>query len=215
LLYTNYAHSNTLTFSAVEEDLIAVKEISGILKEAYGKLDMKFRLRRLPLERALMYSNNGTTDGELYRISDINRDYKNLIMVNVPLFRAEIVGFVKKYKGKITGMDSLKGKKICIVKGLKITELMTQGMSPSVEFTFEKLFKALDQDMCEVAVTDKKEGVAFLKKHMKTSGIRIGSDLLASVRLYHYLNVKHKVLVPKITKVLKSMVDSGKLKRYR
>ena len=58
---------------------------SNILKPAYSTLSINTEFAPLPSSRSLVNANRGITDGEIARIEDINRQYKNLIRVPIAI----------------------------------------------------------------------------------------------------------------------------------
>jgi polar amino acid transport system substrate-binding protein len=69
--------AKTLNFSCIEQtpDI----EISRIvLSEAYSRLGIDIKIQELPGLRALIYANEGSTDGELFRAEGVEREYQNL-----------------------------------------------------------------------------------------------------------------------------------------
>jgi polar amino acid transport system substrate-binding protein len=65
LIFMTVNHSSPVDISA------------KILKEAYHQLSIDIEIRRVPGKRALHISNSGKVDGELLRISNIHKKWKN------------------------------------------------------------------------------------------------------------------------------------------
>ena len=67
-----------------------------ILEEAYKRIGVPIAFKNFPGERALILTNGGITDGELFRIDKLNEKYPNLIQVPVSYIPDEVVVFSKR-----------------------------------------------------------------------------------------------------------------------
>ncbi len=73
-----------------------------IPKTAYQKLGITVEINAFPSKRGIYLANDGKLiDGELSRISGIEKDYPNLIKVAVSLAYIDKVVFSKKHSFKI------------------------------------------------------------------------------------------------------------------
>ncbi len=98
--------TDELEFSASDDPIAMISE--RILKEAYQKLGIRMRTRILPAERALRHSNSGQCDGEINRIRQVNKKYKNLVLVPIEINYLEGVAFAKYGIQPIKNWQSLK-----------------------------------------------------------------------------------------------------------
>ncbi len=205
---------DTLVFSAVEGTRPAV--VAGeVLRRAYKQLGIGVEIRELPGERALMYSHEGKTDGEAFRISGIENEYPKLLRIDVPLRVDRIYLFVKRGKEfAVQGWGSIPaGTIIGYQRGVKFVEintvkygLKTLGVGRSVQ-----LFRMLDAGRVDAIVEGPAKGAKVVKELGLQEIARLEPPIHTSV-LYHYLHEKHAHLVPKITAVLKEMKASGELR---
>ena len=114
----------TITLSGTKGSVYDEFIFNQILREAYKKIGITAEINFLPNERALLYSNKGTTDGETARVLAITNEFPNLVVVPVPLRRIAIVGYSTKNEViPITGWESLKPYKIVFVRGSKILQI--------------------------------------------------------------------------------------------
>ncbi len=58
-----------------------------ILEEAYKRIGVPIAFKNFPGDRALILTNDGITDGELFRIDKLNETYPNLIQVPADIGR--------------------------------------------------------------------------------------------------------------------------------
>lgn len=84
-----------LTLTKIEQDPVG-DVAEAVLEEAYQELSIKLKILFAPAKRALVISNSGEADGELNRIKGINKKFKNLIMIPVPINQLEGVVYTKK-----------------------------------------------------------------------------------------------------------------------
>ena len=66
-----------------------------IIEEAYRRIGVPIVFENLPGERALINTNDGKTDAELFRIDNINQRNPNLIKVPVSYIPNEVSAFSK------------------------------------------------------------------------------------------------------------------------
>ena len=83
-------------------------------------------------------------------------------------------------------------------------------MNPTYATESDQLMRMLEMDRIDVAVMDRGQGLASLRR-AGVEGIKILEPPLSRVPTYHYLHVKHAYLVPTITAALKNMHVSGRL----
>jgi hypothetical protein len=118
---TAFADVKTLTFpQVVEGEFAEVGE--NILEEAYGRIGIKVKFVYYPSERALIQSNSGYLDGEMYRIDGLDETYENLIKVPTSYLSAVHLVYAIDPHIEVNGYKSLKSKSIAFRRGLKVVE---------------------------------------------------------------------------------------------
>ena len=192
-----------------------VSEISErILTEAYNRIGFNLYIKRLPAERALIFSNEGQTDGETNRIKGINKKYTNLIMISAPVNYFEAMVFAKDLIPTIDGWDSLRPYKIGIRRGSKYAEKGTKGLNVDEVATYKQAFKMLSIGRIDVCVASRLSGLLVLKE-LNLTGIKMIEPPLEKTYLFHYLHNKNKYLVPKINNVLVKFQEEGLIEEIR
>ncbi|MDM8550323.1 transporter substrate-binding domain-containing protein [Desulfobacterales bacterium HSG2] len=202
-----------LNFSSIEgsvNTLISEK----VVTEAYRRIGIEVVVRQYPGLRSLKYSNEGETDGELFRIAGINNKFPNLLMVSVPVNRLEGMVFTKQTKFPVSGWDSLKPYKIGIQRGIKFSHKGTEGMNRSIRDSNEVLFRILNAGRIDIVVMARVNGLKMLRK-LKIPGIRALDPPIESYPLYHYLHKKNRHLKPEITATLQEMEKEGLIQKTR
>ena len=84
-----------LLFSTFASAFVADDVTEAVLREAYERIGIGIAVEKFPDKRALSMADKGVTDGELFRIANIGKDYPNLIMIPVPVSFFEGVAFTK------------------------------------------------------------------------------------------------------------------------
>ncbi|MCL9779934.1 transporter substrate-binding domain-containing protein [Vibrio sp. S4M6] len=202
------AASQTLTFSAIQGEAI-IPEAKRILTEAYSRLGYQINIRELPAERALLFSNSGKTDGELFRIKNIHTRYPNLVMVPISIVTGEDVVFARKgIDMRVDGFQSLNGYKIGIVRGIINAREVTKGMDVHVVSKYEQLFELLEKGRIDVIFLNRQKGLRYINQ-LKYKNIIMLEPPLSKLKLYHYLNVRHEDLISNLSNTLKQMKEEG------
>ena len=215
LLWPGFASAQPpLVFTGIENS--SYTEISErVMREAYGRLGIPVSFSRLPAARALVVSNSGKADGELYRIRNIHREYPNLIMIPVPIGVVEGVALTVKPEISLADWDRLRAHRVCIRNGVKFAEAGTRGMEVYIANSNDHLFAMLGKGRCDVIVMARLTSLALAQDFTRRSGKPVRYHLLQTYPLFHYLHRKNEHLVPVLTQVLKAMQADGTIARIR
>ena len=187
-----------------------------ILAVVYSKLGIQIQFVDGPAKRVLMESSEGHLDGEIQRVLDVQNEYPTLLAIQVPINYIEPIAFSKRANFLVPGWDSLRPYRIGIVRGVGSSERGTAGM-PQVEPTsnMEQLMLMLYADRTDVAVNDLFSGVLVLRKLGLQEIIHPLFPALQHIELYHFLNERHRALVPRVETVIRHMKSSGELANLR
>ena len=187
-----------------------------VIKEAYQKLGIDVQVKKFPAKRALMMSNRGESDGELYRISNIDKNFKNLIMIPIPVYTMEgVIATQQHTQPYIWDIEQLKSHGIVgRVRGILWSEQLTTGLNEVVADDYKTLLKLLELERIDVALGAR---LTLLDKLRESNieGITIQEPPLIEIRLYHYLHKKRADLVPEITKALRNMQQNNRINQIK
>jgi len=186
--------------------------VSEILKSAYNKLGIAVEIHYLPGKRALLYSNSGHSDGELFRIAGIEKTFRNLIRIPVALIELETIAYTRRNDIVIDGWSSLQPYKIGYLRGFKKAESMTQGMDVQLADQMSSLFKLLVNGSVDLIV-ESRIGGAYLIDPQIHLGVRPIEPPIDRFEIYHYLHKSNELLKPRLTKALQKMKSSGDVKK--
>lgn len=208
--------AKTLEFSSIEEtpDI----EISRlVLSKAYGKLGIDIKIQKLPGLRALIYANEGLTDGELFRAAGVEDDYVNLVRVKVPINTVDVVVITKNRSFEVTGWQSLKPYYIGVQSGITFIESSIskmEGLKVARVKSSSQLLRMLNNERIDAVVAPRISAILSLAD-LRFKTMTILEPPLQILPLFHYLNKKHQSLVPELENVLQKMEDDGEIKQIR
>jgi ABC-type amino acid transport substrate-binding protein len=181
----------------------------------------------LPGKRALAESSEGRADGEVHRIFEIGDVYPTLLRVPTPINYIEPSVFSKKHDFEVTNCVALQGYRIGIVRGVKHSQLCTQGMeNVFVGDDLTGVLRMLNAGRVDLLITARIAGRVDLLITARINGLLMAKELgldaikplsppLSRFWVYHYLHERHKDLVPTINAVFKAMQESGELETLR
>jgi len=212
-----------LSFSLLSQERLLVSRVEKdfnenymeiLLTEAYQQIGLDVDYIQYPAKRALYASNLGKTDGEMARIKGIDKEFQNLLMVEVPISSIDIVVFTKNKDIRVDGWQSLKPYSIAITRGIRVIERGTKDLEVSAFNTTEKILKLVSMGRYDAAILTRVDGLGYVKK-LNITNLTVLEPPLARVDLYHYLHKKHENLIPKINSSLLKLKESGRMKDIR
>jgi polar amino acid transport system substrate-binding protein len=188
-----------------------------VLAEAFKRIGYTLETQRLPAERALINANNGVDDGELMRVSGLQKNYINLIQVPEPIMTIDMVLFTKNRSAFVVdGWDSMRAQSLAIITGWKIMERSFAKLRGAVELikadNAKQLFTLLEKDRVDFIAYSNWSGLGYLKRH-NMQGITLLEPPLARPKFYTYLHKKHKKLVPKLAAAIREMKKDGAMQK--
>jgi polar amino acid transport system substrate-binding protein len=186
------------------------------LAVVYAKLGITVEFVDVPAKRSLIESSSGHLDGEVQRVLDVQNEYPTLIAVREPIGYIEPTAFVRKLKFSAAGWESLRPYRIGIVRGVGSSERGTAGM-PQVQATatMDQMMLMLASDHLDVAVNDFFSGMLVLRRLGLDGQVRAVMPPLQHIDMYHFLNERHRDLVPQVEAVIRDMRASGELQSLR
>lgn len=209
LLISNILLSKTYVFSGGTKATMHVIT-QKILLKAYSEANISTKFIYTNLEQSLINSNNGTYDGEIARIKDITKKYKNLVIVPISTITIEAIAFSKNKNLHIKSWDDLKNKNFLIVRGVKFIENATKDIKKEYADSFSEALKMLNDDKIEIVVVPKLSGLTSIYQN-QYKDIKMVSKSLKSVDLYHFVHKKNKHLVKILTPILQKMQDRNEM----
>jgi polar amino acid transport system substrate-binding protein len=183
--------------------------IDDLLGLALKRMGYGLRILTVPTERSLKMTAAGYADGEMLRTTAIESHFPTLLRVPEKLVDGEFVVFSHKLVDLNEGWQSLAGKSVGIVIGMKMIENKMPASALVTKVKDKKLlFTLLKRKRIDHAVFIRDTGQFYLYKN-NIKGVFVNTMPLDKVSGYAYLHPKHAALVPQLAKTLKGMKQDG------
>ncbi|WP_162901656.1 transporter substrate-binding domain-containing protein [Breoghania sp. L-A4] len=184
--------------------------LDRLFAEAFARLGVGITITRLPAERALMNTNAGIDDGDLFRVAGLEARYSGLVRVPESYYQAEFVVIARKDTPPIDGWSALKGRAVGFLNGLKIAEQRLSGIATTVEVdTIGQLFQMLQRARVDYIIIERQVGLRNLRRRRLEKTHHVQDHVLIRPDIYVYLNVRHADLAGPLADVLREMKASG------
>lgn len=215
ILFSTSSIAKTITLSRGHD--AAVQSFSEIvLLKAYQDLGINLNIIHTPVGRSLLLANNGEVDGEVSRITKIEKEYKNLIRVPVPINYVDIrmFSYNKKLLMHDTNISSF--YRIGCVKGVILIEKIITELGETCQSVtgFKQAVEMLNQNKLDALILPLSVGLHFKKVDPLFINSFYGKTL-AKEPLFHYLHNKNHTLVAKLTNILTKMEIDIYAKTYQ
>jgi len=183
--------------------------VDELLEQALERVGYSLRVLTVPTERSLKMSASGLADGELLRTRAIEQYFPTLLRVPELLVMSEFVVFSRDAVDLKNSWQSLAGKSVGVIFGMKIIENKVPASALVTKVKNEKqLFTLLQKKRIDYAVFVKDIGRYYLHKN-NIKGLVVSDLSLESVPGYVYLHPKHAALVPRLSSALQAMKQEG------
>ncbi|XXJ19663.1 substrate-binding periplasmic protein [Desulfovibrio caledoniensis] len=183
-----------------------------ILHEAFKRLGYEFQLHSYPGKRSLQMSNEGLTDGEAHRIEGIDQTYNNLIRIPEVQQVIYTCAYTNRNIELPNGWSDLKRYRVAVLRGSIFATRMASKYAKQVQelSTHKQLLQFLDANRTDISIGSSvgMDDLLNSSQHYITH-IRKIEPPLASLKIYAYLNRKHKELVTPLAETLRAMKYDG------
>lgn len=183
---------------------------SRIITEAYRRAGYDVNILYLPGRRAIQTASSGKVDGEVSRIYEIGALYPDLIRVEVPYMRLRGMAFGIKKHIHIQQKSDLWGYRLGSLRGAVFSDMLTEGMDVTFINSPGQLLKLLVRDRLDIIVTNEIETMVAIAEEYPDAGIVALGPPLVDVPIYHYIHKSKAGRVDEISRILKTMVETGK-----
>jgi len=179
-----------------------------VLTEAFRRIGFRLNTVHLPPERGLLSANEGIVDGDVNRITGLDKIYKNLLRVPEKIRNSEFCA-LSKDASIINTPDELNKHVVGHIKGWKIFDKMMAGSKKVITANSpQQLFRLLKINRIDVALYDCVEGLE-LARRLNMKELQILEPAFIQTELFLYLNKQHASLVPKLSKALRDIKKEG------
>jgi ABC-type amino acid transport substrate-binding protein len=183
----------------------------AILERAYEQIGVAVEFSIVPAARALKESNAGVSDGDVARIANIQLTYENLRPVPTPIIHIRAYAFSRDTSVLIKSWDDLSTFKIGVLRGIRYSEIGTEGMNRTFYDSYNSMFNMLDKGRLDYAIGVHEQALQMINQNFPGSGIKEASSVLFEAPLYHYVHERNAHLIPKLDAVFQKMRDNGEL----
>lgn len=184
-----------------------------LAKELYKRLGFKIIFNKVPGERGLLNLNQGLDDGLLSRIAGLEKKYQNILPIMEEAVEWRFVAFTNKKDVKINSWRDFEAYDVAYLTGWKIFDINIKKYRSLTRVNKAKqLFKLLDHNRVDVVVYALQPGKWFIKT-LGIDGVHDLQPALAIKKKYFYVHKKHKELIPRAIRILKSIKKDGTYKK--
>ncbi|MEH6345359.1 MAG: transporter substrate-binding domain-containing protein [Bermanella sp.] len=201
----------TLRFSIIENSS-AMHYVIPVLKSAYKQLGIEVDFVEYPASRALFESRSGTLDGEAFRTIKFKDSAYKLIRIDVAIAEIEWWIYSKYLNFKIKGVESLQQYRVSTRRGVVVADKISDhAREKLIVNTYALALETLAAARVDLALVPKISAMSLLKD--KTLKVHPLKPAIRVDKVYHFLHIKHRDLVPKIQRVLQEMNQRGDLQK--
>ena len=183
-----------------------------IIQEAYLEIGIDARLKSLPALRSLEMAHS-TYDGEVGRLVEVIKQYKNLIPVPVQLLPLDLCVFTLEGDEEVKQWSDLTGKAVGIRRGVMYIEKKMRGHEDTLIVEhLEQAVGLLAHKRLDVVVAVELDFYNAVKAQ-RAKGVNIPPikvNRFERVWIHHCVNKKNKHLISALSKVLGRMVEEGR-----
>jgi hypothetical protein len=214
-LYPTFLQARDLmTFSTIQNSPYATIS-ENVMRIAYSRLETDILILDLPAERAILTSNLGEADGELYRIKNVQLKYKNLLMIPEPIGKLEGVAITWNKNISMVSWDELSSQKVCFRRGVKFAEIGLSNMKALSVDSNKQLFELLKKKRCDVIIIARITSIPMVIDYIKTQKAQLYQSVLQTYPLFHYIHKKNAHLTENLNNTLKNMRKEGLMDEIR
>lgn len=212
LFLSQKSYSSEKTVSTVDENFTVMDAAEQVLRKVYSKTGMTLKVKKFPGSRSLIVSNNGGVDGELARISGIEKKYTNLYRLPYPIGFGELVLFSLRDVSKIRDVKTVGGSSFGYYRGMAAADRILKDENAYKIKAIGSLFSMLTLGRLDHILILKSDGLRYLENNKLDIPIYYSQHILKEP-VYHYLHKSNSSLIKKIEQQLKAMHNSGELMR--
>lgn len=198
------AAEQRLRFTAVD-GMRRNEQAHTLLSRAYAYLGLAFDVIYLTPNRSIQEVENGTADGELLRSRLLGDHFTEIVRVDVPVLSMPIYAYTSDLRFRDHTLDEMKNLRVGHVAGALFAEKAVAGFLNVTKVEDpEVLFDMLQLQRIDIAIAAENPGDLLMEAADEGTIYRVGDRLMA-VDFYHYLNRRHKSLVPLLEEILVRM----------
>lgn len=207
----------TLTLTISNTSTGIMNAYFEFLKTAYNEIGYNVTLKKLSDKRSYASADNGMVDGLVLTSRTILKTHKNLIAVDIPLTKIELVAYsiTKDFKVEAENIESFKPYKIGILRGYHLVNKLTHNMNRQIVDNYDSLFSILQIGRVDIVIILKTEAQRFLNANPQFKDVKELKPPIYALPLYHLLNKRHEALAQKIKPIIERLLKENLLEELR
>lgn len=204
--------ANTLTplSVAVINDVPSTTAALNILEQAYQEHGYLPVSVTMPSRRALMESNAGTVDAELFRIAGIERSFPNLVRVPYPILRGRV--YVIRHQDATSSFHPglLANTPVAMLRGVIIEEqtAASLGMMPVYVDSYAQILAMVQRQRVPYGLFSEIADISPFGP-LDWDQVQLVPQPVNEFELFHYLHQRHQELVDPLADSLRRMEERG------
>lgn len=211
LLFSQLTQAKQFQIATFDQESVQIDVAFKVLRKVYQRLGHDIALVRFPGLRSLIETNSGETDGELIRINALETQYTNLIRIPTPISNMSLMAFSRKENPPVVGLAGLIDKRVGIVRGVEITDRLTQNQDRQIVNSIDSLFQILLSGQVDVVIFPKLDSLFYLNALNLADKVVMSQHPLMEVKLFHYLHKSQAKIAKQLTALLQQMESYGEL----
>ncbi|MFT7261916.1 MAG: polar amino acid transport system substrate-binding protein [Glaciecola sp.] len=203
--------ANEITIATFHFETEQVNHGIKVMTEIYRNIGYEMKLMRFPSTRSLVEANLGTTQGELMRIKEIQKDYPNLVRIPYPISSIKSMALTLSGQPEINNVEGLLSKRVGVLRGLKYTNTLTQNLDREILNSIDSLFAVLLAGRVDVILFPELDAQKYIKSHQLDDKVNISTYPIVDIPLYHFVHKDSRTVIELLNKKMSEMNATGAL----
>lgn len=182
----------------------------AVLRPAYARLDIELAVHELPLRRALQMAESGAMDADLMRLAAVLAASPKLIRVDEPVAELVLSAYGLGNCPKALTASDLSRLKFSYERGIRAIELSLPAGNLMATSHTREAFKAMDHGLVDFVIAPEFDADLVLLTKASRPWCKVPTPI-ATMPLYHALNLRHAALAARLEAVLKEMAKRGEI----
>ena len=207
----SHVYAQQIRIASINDQIPRLIVSQSIMSQIYQRLGHTMTIVNFPAKRSLVEVNNGSANGELARGSIIEASNPNLIRIPYAIGTVKLVAIHTKNTPQVTQLAQLKNQRIGVMRGLVVTDKITEQLPREMYNDLTGLFKGLINDRVDVILFTKLGAEHYIRKFKLEDKLVISDKPLLEIPLYHYLHQRSHGIAQALTAEMKKMHTAGEL----
>lgn len=187
--------------------------VERVVSEALSRRGLSAQFNKMPLMRSINMSNEGELDGDLLRIADATRNFRNLVAVPTVVAMTHVALYANDPVTVNLPRKEIAKLKVGLTRGTLVLVKHSEGMSVTDTQSLGTTLEMLKNKRFDIAMMIYVDTELEIAKNNLT-GFARRNNYWASEPVYLHLNKKHNALIPTINSALQEMQREGLISKY-